>query len=73
MTKRIQINLSEREIKKLIIKNGWKLERNSGGHMVFGYPGRKDKIILGRHGKRIPPGNVRQTLEQLNGKSHVAY
>ena len=73
MSHKIPVNLSERDLKKLIVKNGWILERNTGGHTVYGFPGRKDKIIVGRHGKKIPPGNIRQTLEQLNGNTHVAY
>ena len=58
------INLSSTDISKHLSTHGWKLQRTSGGHDVWGHDRAKHKIAVPRHRGDLAPGTVHTIIKQ---------
>lgn len=58
------------ELRRLLIKNGWRIIRNGAKHDLFGHPERPDiQIPIGRHGSQeVPKGTANQILKDAGLK-----
>ena len=45
--------LTGKEFAKILSAHGWKLKRVSGSHHIFTKAGRRERIVVTIHGKRI--------------------
>lgn len=60
---KFNINMTQRDVQKHISSKGWKLERQSGDHDVYGHEKAKHKLAVPRHKGNLAPGTVRQIMK----------
>ncbi len=58
--------MKDKELVKLLIQNGWKVERIKGSHHVL-YKGGKTEVVP-VHGKDVPKGLLHQILKRTGLK-----
>lgn len=61
--------MKAKELIKLIQKNGWFFERQSGSHKIFKHPTKKGIVVIPDHGKvDIKIGTLNPILKQAGLK-----
>jgi|GEM_PF-403089 YcfA-like protein. len=54
------------EFKKMILRKGWKLERNGSKHDIYRKIGRDDPLLIERHwNEEIKPNLQKRLLKQV--------
>jgi predicted RNA binding protein YcfA (HicA-like mRNA interferase family) len=65
---RLTFTMKAKEVIKLLIKNGWYEQRQSGSHKQFAHPVRKGTVTVPMHGGDIPIGTLNSILKQAGLK-----
>lgn len=61
--------MKAKEVIKLIQKDGWFFERQSGSHKIFKHPFKKGIVVVPDHAKEdIKPGTLGSILKQAGLK-----
>ena len=56
--------MKAKELIKLIEKNGWKFNRQTGSHRIFVHEIKKGIVVVPIHGGDIPIGTLKSILKQ---------
>ena len=58
-------SMSPREVRRLLLDDGWKVKRNgSGDHVQFAHPNKPGKVTLDMGVRDIPIGTLRSIYRQ---------
>lgn len=57
---------SPKEVIKILLQNGWKLDRTKGGHYIFNKE-KQNNIVTVPIGKRIVPIGALKNIEKQSG------
>jgi predicted RNA binding protein YcfA (HicA-like mRNA interferase family) len=55
-----------KELVKLIEKDGWKFNRQTGSHRIFAHESKKGIVVVPIHGGDIPKGTLKSILKQAD-------
>lgn len=57
------------EFRRIVINEGWRLERHGSSHDIYRKPGRSDPLLLERHwNEEIKPNLQKRLLKQVEDK-----
>nr|DAG52709.1 MAG TPA: toxin [Caudoviricetes sp.] len=57
-----------REIQKIILKDGWELDRTAGSHHQYKHPTKPGIVTIPNHRGDIPPATIKSILKQAGLK-----
>jgi predicted RNA binding protein YcfA (HicA-like mRNA interferase family) len=56
--------MKSKEVIKLLMNDGWNIDRQRGSHKVFKHPNKRGIVVVPEHKGDIPIGTLKSILKQ---------